>query len=225
MLTHPLRPRYQWSGEYPLGLDGIEIINLKAIWEKTFLRDKGRFLGFFLTYPFNESLAWLQLWKLPQDEIDLWDRLNQVRPTFAYAGADADGNSWMSYSRLFSLAQTHVLLKSELTGNFTNDREKLQQAFRDGQFYLSLDFIESPEGFLWYKDGKNIRLNLPDLKDQTMEAVVYRSGEQWKTFDTSTTIENPPPGSYRVVIRLKLALPFPLGKKWYTWIFSNPVQI
>ena len=64
ILTHPLRPRYQWSGEYPIGLDGIEIINLKAIWERTFNRDKWRFVSFVLIYPFNDKLAWLQLWKL-----------------------------------------------------------------------------------------------------------------------------------------------------------------
>ena len=225
VLTHPLRPRYQWSGEYPVGLDGIEIINLKAIWEKTFNRDKGRFLSFFLMYPFNTDLAWLQLWKLPQDEIDLWDRLNQSRPTFGYAGADADGNSWTSYSTLFSLSQTHLLLKSELTGNFANDLEKIKQALTSGSFYTSLDFIGAPEGFLWYQDGRNLKLNFPDLKDHPMEAVVYRSGEQWKTFNESTVIENPPPGFYRVVIRIKLSLPFPIGPKWYTWIFSNPIHL
>ncbi len=225
ILTHPLRPRYLWSGEYPIGLDGVEIINLKAIWEKTFLKNKARFLSFFLIYPFNEDLAWLQLWKLPQDEIDLWDRLNQKRPTYGYAGADADGNYWMSYSTLFSLVQTHILLKSELTGNFTNDQSKIYQALKNGHFYTSLDFIGSPEGFSWEHEGKNLKLNFPDLKDHPMEAIIYRSGEQWKTVNESTTIENPGPGSYRAVVRLKLKLPFPMGSKWYTWIFSNPIHI
>lgn len=225
ILTHPLRPRYQWSGEYPIGLDGIEIINLKAIWEKTFLKNKGRFLAFFLIYPFNEDLAWLQLWKLPQDEIDLWDRLNQKRPTYGYAGADADGNSWTSYATLFSLVQTHILLKSELTGNFNNDQGKIYQALKNGHFYNSLDFIGSPEGFSWELEGKNLKLNFPDLKDHPMEAVIYRSGEQWKTVNDSTVFENPGPGSYRTVVRLRLGLPFPMGKKWYTWIFSNPIHI
>lgn len=225
ILTHPLRPRYQWSGEYPIGLDGIEILNLKAIWEKTFLKNKGRFLSFFLIYPFNEDLAWLQLWKLPQDEIDLWDRLNQKRPTYGYAGSDADGNSWMSYSTLFSLIRTHILLKSEFTGNIANDQAKVFQALKNGSFYTSLDFIGSPEGFSWELDGKNLNLNFPDLKNHSMEAIVYRSGEQWKTFTNSTVIENPPPGFYRTVVRLKLDLPFPMGNKWYTWIFSNPIHI
>lgn len=225
ILTHPLRPRYMWSGEYPIGLDGIEIINLKAIWEKTFLKNKGRFLSFLLIYPFNEDLAWLQLWKLPQDEIDLWDRLNQKRPTYGYAGADADGNSWTSYSTLFSLVQTHILLKSELTGNFTNDQGKIYQALKNGSFYTSLDFIGSPEGFSWEQEGKNLKLNFPDLKDHPMEAIIYRSGEQWKTFNSSTTIENPGSGSYRAVVRLKLNMPFPMGSKWYTWIFSNPIHV
>ncbi|MES2964786.1 MAG: hypothetical protein V4760_12920 [Bdellovibrionota bacterium] len=32
VLAHPLKPGFAWSGAYPSGLDGLEVINLKSVW-------------------------------------------------------------------------------------------------------------------------------------------------------------------------------------------------
>ena len=46
VLSRPTNPRYRWSGEYPPGLDGIELINLKDVWQEAWLHERlHRFCG------------------------------------------------------------------------------------------------------------------------------------------------------------------------------------
>ncbi len=42
----------------------------------------------------------------------------------------------------------HVLLKSELTGSFNGDRLKIFRVLKNGNFYMAIDMLGDPKGFV-----------------------------------------------------------------------------
>lgn len=248
ILAHPLKPGFRWSGPIPIGMDGLEIINLKTIWQNAWLTDRASFIWTILVYPFNPDLAFIRLFDFPKSEIHLWDKLSQVRPTVAFAGTDAEAkarflfNTYLnlpSYQTLFSLVTNHVLLNSELTGNVNSDKKKIYEALRRGQFYMSLDIMANPKGFMTlirtkkgevfpmgsetkWEPGMNLEIELPDKPMVPFEIVVYKDGEKLMTSNSkSTRVVLHGPGVYRAAVRVIPTFPLPDGKKWIPWIFTN----
>lgn len=252
ILAHPFKPRYQWTGDYPIGLDGIEVINLKSVWQNAWLHDKVSFFWSLLIYPFNDRLALLRLFQNPSRELALWDRLSQRRHTVGIAGADADAKMWAghgnylkfpSYKTLFSLVRNHVLLRSELTGNAESDRQKIAHAISAGQFYMSLDILADPKGFNAYvktgkgkiypmgseikmQDGLSLDIELPRKPNVPFDIFVIKNGSKMMTSNAKNTefyIHSP--GVYRVMVRVIPTFPLPDGKKWTPWIYTNPFYV
>jgi hypothetical protein len=248
VLAHPLRSKYTWVGDYPPGLDGIEIFNLKSIWQQSWTANRGAFLWSLFVLPFNDRLALLRIFQDPEREIELWDELNAKRPTLGFGGADADAripifSSWSlhypSYSTIFSLMRNHVLLPSELTGDSVTDQEKILGALRRGQFYVSLDILGNPKGFsavvgddsgaalplgsrIMWREGLELKVHLPERPTVPFEVEVYRDGKriyQGDTQDTRLALHSP--GVYRVKVRVMPRLPFPDGRRWLPWIYTN----
>lgn len=251
ILAHPTKPKYGWSGEYPVGLDGIEVINLKNAWQEAWTDNKFSFLMSLLILPFNEKLALLRLFKNPEEELRLWDTLNAQRKVIGIAGADAEakmimGGSFLqypTYQTLFSLVRNHVLLKSELTGNAIGDVEKVAQGLRQGQLYMSLDILGNPKGFnavvrpangpvfaigskVKFEKGLSLEVTLPQKPKVPFDIIIYKDGERMMTSNSQNTqyfINTP--GVYRVMVRVIPTLPLPDGKKWIPWIFTNPFYV
>lgn len=252
-VAHPLKQRYGWAGDYPPGLDGIEIINLKTVWQEAWDNQKWSFFLSLFMLPFNDKLALLRLFEAPEDELRLWDRLAQRRRISGIAGADADAklliggaNSFLRYppyETLFSLVRNHVLLKSELTGNAVSDLEKLAGALRQGAFYMSLDILGNPKGFntllrnkrgqefvmgseIIYEEGLSLDVTLPQKPEVPFDTIIYRNGERMLTSNSqSTHYFINAPGVYRVMVRVIPTLPLPDGKKWIPWIYTNPFYV
>jgi hypothetical protein len=252
VLAHPLKPGYKWSGEYPVGLNAIEVFNLKAIWQWTWLQDHSSFVWTLITYPFNPKLAFARLFALSSDdEINLWDQLNRKRKVIGISGSAAESRvrflgsiyQFPSYQTLFSIMQNHVLLNSELTGNFEVDKKRLMAAIKQGQFYMSLDLLANPRGFNTFvkdSDGKiysmgselklkknlNLVIQLPSKPLVPFQVIVYKDGDRILTSNSATTtVPIHEEGSYRVLVRLRVLLPIPDGKKWIPWIFTNPIHV
>jgi hypothetical protein len=251
VLAHPFKPRFKWTGEYPPGLDGLEIINLKSVWQDAWIDTKLSFLWSLFVYPFNDRLALIRLFQLPEEELRLWDELSQKRRVIGIAGTDAEakiavgGTSlrFPSYETLFSLVRDHVLLRSELTGNPLTDSEKISRAIRQGQFYMSLDILAEPKGFNAYVEdqqgeispiGSDVKLgpdmklvvNLPQKPQVPFDTMIFRNGERMMTSNSQRTdffIHEP--GVYRVMVRVIPTFPLPDGKKWVPWIFTNPFYV
>lgn len=253
VLAHPLKPRFTWTGPYPPGLDGLEVINLKNIWNESWTKNKISFLMSLIVYPFHEQLALLRLFEAPDDELHLWDELSKQRPVVGIAGADAEAKliiggassflKFPTYETLFSLVRNHVLLRSELTGNATADFEKLSGALRAGQFYMSLDILGNPKGFntvlknkqgqsspmgstVELEEGMQLEITLPQKPDVPFDTVIYKNGERIVTSNSQVTnyfISDP--GVYRVMVRVIPTMPIPDGKKWIPWIYTNPFYV
>jgi hypothetical protein len=247
VLSHPFRKGGTWTGAYPPGLDGIEILNPKAVAENAWNRSKLDVLWSFIIYPFNPRYSFLRLFREPSQEIGLWDQLSKNRPTLAFGGSDASARAipWAnallkfpSYEKSFEITSNHVLLSSELTGSYQKDRQKIFTALKRGNFYVSLDLLGDPKGFIAtiddrekkYLMGETVRFNknlklkasIPIEPKDFYELVVFKNGERDLTVNTTDfTYSIPEPGIYRVVVRVSPFLPLPEGKKWVTWIYTN----
>lgn len=252
ILAHPYKPKYQWTGDFPPGLDALEIVNLKLVWQQAWLRNKVSFLWTLFTIPFNDRLALIRLFENPEQELELWDRLSQNRHIVGFLGADAESRirvsedfsiPFPSYESLFAIASNHILLRSELTGNAKADREKILGALKQGQFYFSLDLLANPKGFNTFirtADGKvhlmgsevplqvgmELVVELPNKPNVPFDIDIFRNGNKIVTSNSQTTrITLHEPGVYRVKVRVIPTFPIPDGKKWVSWIFSNPFYI
>ncbi len=248
--SHPTKKGNKWTGEIPIGLDGLEIINLKALWQDSWLNKKITFIWSFLIYPFNPELAFLRLFQRAEKEIKLWEDLNKDRLRIAVAGSDAESRfnffksplKFPSYETLFKIVSNHILIRSELTGNYQKDQPKIFNALKKGQFYLSLDMIGDPIGFMFYlktskknkfmgstsnfqKNSKLI-IQLPKQVKVPIKVKVYKDNtEQASLTEQNNSFKISGPGVYRAVVYTKISLPFPEGRKWFPWIFTNAIKV
>lgn len=248
VLAHPLGNNGPtWTGAYPPGLDGIEIVNPKSISSKAWVRSKLNVIWSLFIYPFNPRYSFLRLFREPTEEVALWDQLSKDRPTLAFGGADASARAvpWAdallkfpSYQKSFEITSNHLLISSELTGNYQKDRQKLFNAIKRGNFYVSLDLLGDPKGFVSFLEDKDrkflmgetvrfskalqLKAKLPIEPKDFYEIVVFKNGERDLTVNSPEfAYPVPGPGIYRVIVRVSPSLPLPDGKKWITWIYTN----
>lgn len=249
VLAHPLKRGYQWSGDYPPGLVGVEVFNLRQIWQWTWQNKRRSFFWTLLIYPFNPDLAFTRLLKYAgEDEIYYWSELNLKRPFVGFAGSQAEsrfrinqGNylNYPGYEKLFSLASNHVLLRSELTGNVQADQMKIAEALAKGQFYMSFDFLGNPYGFNAYMKNNrgriapmgaienteeewSLHIQLPSRPLVGFETIIFKDGHRVLTSNSLTTeYRLHSPGTYRAMVRMRVKLPFPDRSTWLPWIYTN----
>lgn len=248
ILTHPYKAGYSWNGEIPTGLDGFELLNMKSLINRAWEESKLSTIWSFAIYPFNPRLAFLRLYTEPVDEINLLDKISQQRRIVVYAGTEASARviplanyfiRFPSYKRSFEFMSNHVLLKSELTGSFNSDRQKIYNALKNGNFYMALDMLGDPKGFVASLDDENksylmgsevrfsknmnLKISLPSKPKDFFEIMVIRNGEVvGRINDPEATFPITKPGVYRVQVRVSPMLPLPDAKKWITWIYTNP---
>lgn len=252
VLAHPFQNgQSTWTGSYPSGIDGIEILNPKAISQEAWRKSKANVIWSFIVYPFSVRYSFIRLFSEPTEEVALWDRLAEKQKVLGFAGAEASARAipfantllkFPSYQTSFGITSNHILVNSELTGSYQKDRQKVFSALKQGHFYISLDLLGDPTGFLAviedrdrrylmgetikFKSGLNLTATLPGKPDSFFEIVVFKDGERAKTSnEQSLQYEIPGPGVYRVIVRIAPTLPIPDAKKWITWIYTNHFTI
>ena len=251
ILAHPFKHGSAWNGPTPSGLDGFELLNLKVVWQKAWQQSKLSFLWSILIYPFNSQLSLLRLYEDPKEELEFWDSNLKRRKFTAIAGADATARTgsigdfslkFPSYQVSFGLFSNHVLLNSELTGNFDGDRKKILTALKKAQFYMSFDALANPKGFNTFMEdhehtyamGADVHLSphltlkthLPQKPIVDFEVTIMRDGVAIRTFNSQDSkFEITSKGVYKVVVRVIPTFPLPDGKRWLTWIYSNPFYV
>ncbi len=248
VLAHPASPGYAWTGPYPSGLDGLEVINLKSVWQRAWSESKLSTIWTSLVYPFNPNFALLRLYEEPQEELALWDQLLRTRPAIGMAGLEATARSgslnlrFPSYQRSMSLISNHIVLRSELTGEAESDRRKILTAIAAGQFYICLDVLGNPKGFsafiqegerivpmggkIKYTPGLKLSVHLPQKPRVPFETKFIRDGQELMTSNSvDSTLDLHAKGVYRVIVRVFPTLTLPDGRRWMTWIYSNPFYV
>lgn len=253
VLAHPFKGGENWSGPYPPGLNGIEVINLKSVWREAWQKTTLSFFWSVFVFPFNSNLSLIRLYLEPTKEIKLWDELNQKRKSVGFVGNESTartlplGVDWLkfpTYRSSFEIASNHILLRSELTGNPQTDRQKVLKALKAGQFYMSLDILANPKGFVSYledsktqkkfqlgsqlsfQEGLVLNVKLLEKPKVPFEIVILKDGKSIvgshaKNFEFPLT----EPGVYRSIVRVIPTFPLPDGKKWITWILTNPFYV
>ncbi|MBK9324598.1 MAG: hypothetical protein IPM97_16920 [Bdellovibrionaceae bacterium] len=248
LLAHPFHLGFSWSGDFPTGFDGIELINLKALSVQAWQRSKASVAWSSLIYPFNPSFALARLFVEPSDELAFFDKVSQNQHLLAYAGAEASARAfpWSnylvkfpSYQSSFEIVTNHVLLTSELTGNLAGDRNKIFNALKKGQFYIAFDALGDPNGFISTIEdrgkvhmmgsrvkltkGLNMKVKVPNIEKTFYEVIVYKNGERYKTINEAEfSFVITEPGTYRVQVRVAVSMPLPDANRWITWIYGNP---
>ncbi len=251
VLAHPTKPGYSWNGSYPMGLDGIEIVNLKTAWRKAWESSKASFVWSAFVYPFNSDLALIRLYDEPSEELELWDQLSHSHHTIGLAGAEATAKTasigdvslkFPSYQTSFSFVSNHVLLRTELTGEAESDRRKILTALAKGEFYVSLDVLGNPKGFTTYiqsndhtymmgsrlkhQAGTKLVVHLPSEPRVSFEAALIRDGQHIASSNSvDSKFDINEPGVYRILIRVFVGFTLPDGNRWVTWIYSNPFYV
>lgn len=251
-LARPNASDYEWLEKLPNGIHGLEVINLQSMWELAIREHKWSFLKSIMLYPFNSNYAFIRLFQEPEEELDLWDRVNKKNKSVAYLGHGTSSRAviipkkWIirfpTYFDTFRLAAVHILLKSELTGNFNKDREKILSALKNASFYISLDGLGSPEGFYSelisenksYPMGTSIKwaakqkisVHIPSNTKVPIEVQIFKDGALIDSRKEHQFLyEVKEPGVYRIAVRVRMSFPFPEGRRWVPWIYSNPFFI
>lgn len=240
----------EWTGGYPAGLAGIEVLNLRQHFARVWNNSRLSLLWSALIYPFNSELALIRLFADLDTSFENWDRLASGRRTFGYMGTDA--GAWgrilgiavkaPSYDSLFAVASNHILLRSELTGDYESDRVKVIEALQSGQSYFAIDALGNSKGFAaWYEDsggikplGSRLRLSesgrllvrLPRKPSVPFETAIIKDSTMSMTSNsTETEFRILQPGVYRIVVRLFVSPSIFDGGRWTPWIVTNPVVI
>lgn len=249
VLAHPYKIGFSWAGDISEGLDGVELVNLKSMSQRSWDYSKISTIWSLLLYPFNPKLALIRLFQEPNEEIMLFDEISKKRHFVAFEGAEASARAvpladWLvkfpSYERVLSIASNHLLLTSELSGNMVEDRPKILAALKKGQFYICFDALGDPKGFETYiyeenskkkyslgskiSHTKNLKLyfKLPTEPSSFYEVILYKNGERidnLNTFEGVFSLHSP--GVYRLQVRISPRLPLPDAIKWLTWIYTN----
>lgn len=248
ILAHPFSGTSPtWSGAFPPGLNGIEVLNPRSIATRAWGASKLNVIASLATYPFNPNLAFLRLFEEPHAELMAWDRTALDQKFLGFSGADASARAlplsdylihFPTYQKSLEITSNHILVEGELVGSYARDRSKVLSALRRGQFYFALDLLGDSRGF-WaelregnrfypmgvrqaFRKGQNLYARIPWRPTDNHELVILRNGVREVTSNQTELIyEIPGPGVYRVIFRVSPFVGLLQGQKWFTWAYSN----
>ncbi len=249
VISHPEKPGYEWDEDrVPAFITGVEVLNLREVWRKSWEKKFFLFLSSLIFYPFNPQLFFLHIYLDEALSIQLWDKWNDKQPIMGYVGSDASSKlrltkksnlNFPGYKSIFQMAKNHILLAEELVG--IGDQKLIVDALRKGSSYFSIDILGDPKGFAFWgltkkgqkvfmgeqvklKDLKMVYVSLPELSDK-VKVELYHNGSLIKTFSKSFQYRPLELGHYRVVVKANPFFPLIRNEKWISWIFSNPIFI
>lgn len=239
-----------WAGILPNGIAGLEVLNVHQTISRMWRDARLSLIWSGLIYPFNPELALIRLFADLDTGFETWDRLSRDRHVYGLLGSDAGKPSPIlgvpvripKYETTFALASNHVLLRSELTGDFESDRAKVLHGLMSGQSYMALDSLGPTKGFAtWHEDAQGIHplgsrpvlddrsrimVRLPKKPDVPFETVIIKDGISTMTSNsTETEFRIHQPGVYRVVVRLFISPSLLDGGRWVPWIMTNPIVV
>ncbi len=223
-------PSYRWTERDIRDFTGIEVWNHLSHWSD---RVKGIPTGLW-----NLRLPWRVLYNGPRaEDLALWDRLAQERPTVGIGGVDAHAvpvprTHWkvFSYGVSFHAIRTQIFLTEPLSHQNGPDLQQIKRALRDGHCAIMAAHLGREKGFrYWIEDPSQVQFMgdrvsfCPKMRLRGISPVkaiwhVVRNGGRVHT--TSGHLLDIPvvePGCYRVELFR--------GKKGRAWIYSNPIYV
>jgi hypothetical protein len=154
-------PPFPWT-EWRASFDGIEIWNQMSEWMEG-LKPENRFRRAF--HPLASITA------PPRETLELWDKVNQERKVIATGGVDAHAHKinvlgltlkFFPYKVCFRSIHMHVLLEEaiDITKPIETERQKIYDALREGQSFISNSYLGSAKGFRFWATAKTHTANM-----------------------------------------------------------------
>jgi len=225
---------YTWNDLSVTGYTGICIWNFSSRWKE---RVKTPLHGlFFLLFK-----SWL-LKGPSQKTLTFWDRACQQRRVVAIGGSDAHG-AWFRWGRLMFVPLSydyalnsitvHLLLKTPLSKTFSEAKEQIYGAMREGHLFIAHENLRPTAGFRFSyvdEDGSQVTMgdaapfkggNLSVKSPANGVIRLMKDGSLYRQRTgrmASWQVEEK--GVYRVTVYRRV--PF-FGVR--PWIFSNPIYL
>lgn len=247
-IAHPDHPKWKWKIGDDRGMTGEEILDFADQW---YTAQPAAVILSLLSYPFNSSAAFIQLYERPEKTLKGWDRRNEKNKMVGIFAPDfhqavrVSGKVKIPFpkaEKVLPIAHDHVLLKNPFSGNFQEDKKALYEAIQKGHLYVSMDILENAGGFLFSakQNGQNVwmgdqlpagqpavfSVKLPvNHKFKELTTRLYRNGrEVSNSREAALTFETKEAGEYRVEVEVEIPA-FWGGTRKVTWIYSNPIYL
>lgn len=243
VVAHPEGPGRPWLIWDTRHFDAIEIWNWDTDWRNDSPWDWIRALPLL---PFEPTSALARLVDRPDSSLARWDALLGEAPIAAVCSVDAHARialtenrflPFPAYRHLFRLAQQHVLLDRDPTGDPDHDGHLVVEALRRGRGYCGFDGIADARGLsvevesggevaglgqrVVWADGATLRVALPAIGEPTT-LTLFRDGVAiHETSEATLDVHLPGPGVYRIEAAVR---PESLSRS-LPWIFANPIFV
>jgi len=167
-----------------------------------------------------------------------WDEITRKKRVVAIGGLDCHFTrrgfkkyrTLLSYEYIFRTIRTHILTQKEFKKEFNHDSEIVYEALREGNCFLSYDYLADATGFRFegsfkgeklilgnqiYKSGHE-RICLNASSPVKCLLILLKDGNRIKSFEGSElSYITSDPGVYRVEAYYKER----------PWVFTNPIYV
>ena len=238
-VAHPTSPREElaWSGWEIEGPWGLEVLNMDSLWRQA---SWPTLLGGLLAYPFDSVYAFASVLDRPDAALARWDALLRRRNVAGLAGVDAHGRlfqqdeflpSFSSYSSLFRVLRTYVVLDSSLSGEPARDAAAVHDALARGRSYMAVEAIAPADAFFFHANRGDETWQMgdtvPPAPDLLLRAggrlprgarvALYLDGKRIAVGRDALEFPARTAGTYRVEVSVE---------GWNVpWILSNPIYV
>ena len=237
--AHPASPReaLAWSGWELEGPWGLEVLNMDSLWRRA---SWPALLRGLVAYPFDSVYAAAHGLDRPAAALARWDALLSRRDVAGLAGVDAHGSligqheylpELPSYSSLFRVLRTYVVLDSPLTAEPARDARAVRDALAAGRAYMAMEAIAPADGFFFHAARRNETWRMgdtvppgPDLLlraggrlPRDARIALYRDGMPVADARGTLEFQARVPGTYRIEVSVA---------GWdIPWVLSNPIYV
>ncbi len=152
-ISHPFDKKIPWKNWEIEGYTGIEILSSYSSARRISIL---RLLAFPFRYILNHEYSLLGSIDYPEDNIKIWDSLNQDGKYMGIYALDAHAQipltkkislHFPSYESIFSTLNIYVMLDSPFTDNAEISSARIIKSIRKGRFYNVIEAIAPANGF------------------------------------------------------------------------------
>ena len=237
--AHPTSPRdaLAWSGWELEGPWGLEVLNMDSLWRRA---SWSALLGGLVSYPFNPVHALARGLDRPDAALARWDALLSRRDVAGLAGVDAHGSLMgqheylpevPSYSSLFRVLQTYVVLDAPLTAQPARDARAVRDALAAGRAYMAMEALAPAGGFFFHAARGNETWQMGDTAPpgpalllraggrlpRGARIALYRDGKRVADARGTLEFQASMPGTYRIEVSV--------AGSDVPWVLSNPIYV
>lgn len=251
-VSHPSHIKKPWT-QLDLFPDGLELINFDGLFWRKLYSNPLDFLGLTLLYPLNPFIAALRMMQPYPKDLANWDNMNTLDPShFGILSSQFKQRihipwldlSWPSHRELFRLGSNILLLKEQLSSEFSIRKKQIYSAIKEGRLAMVFQaihpfagndfFLKCPQGN--FRSGDSFKgdsrscefvVKTPKSLPYSAKIRLLRNGELFKEIYSSESEVHVPiseSGQFRVEVMVRPHTAFwILLRKWVPYVLYNPI--